>query len=267
MLMLLQVGSSSRQPEPEQRHCLPFYIPTNFLRDPPPPNMNFLEGPPPMSPLPPRNMNFSGDLPPPNMNYVEGPPPTPSWGMTPEGFFLPQNAYAPPAVSYYQPLPEPLEVITRRSSGLYPPPGITIGFPLNREGYAPAPPPPPEPRVRSKVTIKPPPGSEGTSTSAPKQPEQSVPSRATTTSAPPASEGCSSSSARVPTFQWPPTAEEDAFFTEKLYGPSRRRRLPVFQDICPDDETSQPPPPPTSQHPPSPPPRTSQEPPRSRREP
>ncbi|TVU46815.1 hypothetical protein EJB05_06384 [Eragrostis curvula] len=40
------------------------------------------------------------------------------------------------------------------------------------------------------------------------------------------------------TFAWPPTAEEDASIAQQLYGPSTgaRRRLPVFQAICPEEE-------------------------------
>ncbi|KAK3147083.1 hypothetical protein QOZ80_3BG0277860 [Eleusine coracana subsp. coracana] len=39
------------------------------------------------------------------------------------------------------------------------------------------------------------------------------------------------------TFTWPPTAEEDAIITQKLYGPTTgaRRRLPVFEAICPGE--------------------------------
>uniref|UniRef100_A0A6V7QQX5 C3H1-type domain-containing protein n=1 Tax=Ananas comosus var. bracteatus TaxID=296719 RepID=A0A6V7QQX5_ANACO len=36
------------------------------------------------------------------------------------------------------------------------------------------------------------------------------------------------------TFAWPPSEEEDEYITRVLYGPSSRRRLPVFADICPE---------------------------------
>ncbi|XP_020104341.1 mRNA decay activator protein ZFP36-like [Ananas comosus] len=36
------------------------------------------------------------------------------------------------------------------------------------------------------------------------------------------------------TFAWPPSEEEDTYITRVLYGPSSRRRLPVFADICPE---------------------------------
>jgi hypothetical protein len=36
-------------------------------------------------------------------------------------------------------------------------------------------------------------------------------------------------------FTWPPTADEDASFAQQLYGPTARRRLPVFEAICPEE--------------------------------
>ncbi|XP_008811573.1 zinc finger CCCH domain-containing protein 9-like [Phoenix dactylifera] len=36
-----------------------------------------------------------------------------------------------------------------------------------------------------------------------------------------------------PSFIWPPTQEEEAYINQVLYGPSQRRRLPVFCEICP----------------------------------
>ncbi|KAK3151767.1 hypothetical protein QOZ80_3AG0250270 [Eleusine coracana subsp. coracana] len=43
--------------------------------------------------------------------------------------------------------------------------------------------------------------------------------------------------AATTTFTWPPSAEEDAIITQRLYGPTTgaRRRLPVFEAICPEE--------------------------------
>ena len=41
------------------------------------------------------------------------------------------------------------------------------------------------------------------------------------------------------TFRWPPTAEEAAAIEAVLYGPSIKKRLPVFKEISPDDDANQ----------------------------
>ncbi|XP_066320425.1 leucine-rich repeat extensin-like protein 5 [Miscanthus floridulus] len=279
-MLLLQAGSSSRQPAPGQWQGVG------------PPNIQIHPQQGPEFPYP-----FNFHLPPgfripPNMNSqllqvgpecpIPVPPPTPPPWVGP-GFGAelrvqlgppvrgPVHLYGSPAL--YPPPGVTTMVIPRRSSGLYPPPGVTIRHPPTSNGD---PPPPPEQPARTRVTITAPPASEGPRQPEATPPEQTVQSKVTI-KAPPAGEGSSSSPSkqreqpetrpsqpvplplpRVPTFWWPPSAEEDALFTERLHGPSRRsRRLPVFEDICPGDEPSQPPPPPpppTSQPPLPPPP-------------
>ena len=40
----------------------------------------------------------------------------------------------------------------------------------------------------------------------------------------------------VQTFCWPPTMEEIVAIEAVLYSPSTRNRLPVFKEICPNDD-------------------------------
>ena len=35
-------------------------------------------------------------------------------------------------------------------------------------------------------------------------------------------------------FVWPPTAEQDAYFTQYLYISYNKKRLPIFKEICLD---------------------------------
>ncbi|KAG0550919.1 hypothetical protein BDA96_01G379000 [Sorghum bicolor] len=278
-----EAGSSSRQAAPGQWQggCPPniqiqpqqgpeFHFPFNFH-------------PPPGFRIPP-NMNFQRLQVGPECQIPVPPPTPPLWGVPTFGAGLrlqlgpavrgPVQLYGSP--SSYPPFEVTTMVLPRRSSGLYPPPGVTIRHPPTSNGDSP--PPPLEQPARTRVTITAPPASEG-----PRQPEampleQSVQSKITI-KAPAAGEGSSSSPpkqpeqletrpsqpvplSRVPAFRWPPIAEDDALFTEWLHGRRRRtRRLPVFEDICPDDGTSQPPPLPSQAPPPPPPPPTSPPPP------
>jgi hypothetical protein len=134
----------------------------------------------------------------------------------------PSYTYAPamvtiPPVVYYPPY-------GMMRSPVYPPPGITIRHP----GGSPAPPPR---RSETTVVIRAPPVvDEAAGTSAPKQPAETPPV--------------------APDEQPKPASGQESFVLEVLYGPrtSGRPRLPVFRDICPDDdEAGQAPPPP---HPP-----------------
>ncbi|RCV44555.1 hypothetical protein SETIT_9G383600v2 [Setaria italica] len=140
--------------------------------------------------------------------------------------FAPAMVTIPPAV-YYPPY-------GIRRPGVYPPPGITIRHP---DG-SPAPPPR---RSETPIVIRAPPADEA-GTSAPKQTETPppLPPPEQPETPPPAPE------------QPEPTSGQESFVLEVLYGPSTsaRPRLPVFRDICPDDEAGQapPPPPPCARH-------------------
>ncbi|PUZ40890.1 hypothetical protein GQ55_9G458600 [Panicum hallii var. hallii] len=156
------------------------------------------------------------------------------------GQWLPYYTYGPPMVSIHP-------------AGLYgglfdirrhPPSGVNITHPDGTPLQLPRPPPPPPPRG-STVVIAPPPAPEQPETQppppAPEQPE---------TPPPPPQEPSAQ------TFCWPPTAEETAAIEAVLYGPSTSgwNRLPVFKEICPDDDANQalPPPPPPPPAPPCP---------------
>ena len=155
----------------------------------------------------------------------------------------PHYTYAPPMVAIH-----PAELYggvfdIRRN----PPSGVNIthpdGTPLQLPQRTPTLPQPPR---GSRVVIAPPP--------APEQPvmQQPLPSaleKPETLPQPPAMEHPEMpppppQEPSAQTFRWPPTAEEAAAIEAVLYGPSTKKRLPVFKEICPDDDANQAPPPP-----------------------
>ncbi|KAG2540418.1 hypothetical protein PVAP13_9NG552300 [Panicum virgatum] len=128
----------------------------------------------------------------------------------------------------------------------HPPSGVNITHPDGTPLQLPQRPPTlPQPPRGSRVLIAPPPAPEQPVTQPPLPP---APEQAETLPQPPAMEHPETpppppQESSAQTLHWPPTAEEAAAIEDVLYGPSARKRLPVFKEICPDDDANQTPPP------------------------
>ncbi|KAJ1296915.1 hypothetical protein BS78_01G338300 [Paspalum vaginatum] len=144
---------------------------------------------------------------------------------------------APPYLTYTTPMatidPAPLYAqpgVNTGTPGVYPPRGVTIRPP---PGYSEGPLAPEQP-APNRVTIKAPPASEG-GPSEPKQPETKPPPAPEQPEARPPTPRPEQPAA-PPLYLWPPNQDFAAAIYEGLYRPTDRPRLPVFKELCPDDE-------------------------------
>uniref|UniRef100_A0A0E0D1F1 Uncharacterized protein n=1 Tax=Oryza meridionalis TaxID=40149 RepID=A0A0E0D1F1_9ORYZ len=150
----------------------------------------------------------------------------------------------PPSPPYFAPPPRATPTVSLAG----PPPGFNPKRGLIRRGEAitlpeserPTPPPPPPP-------LPPTPVAQHKRTEFSWPPKTTAPAVTLLTRAPPLSSApkqhpeseappLAPSSAPSPReeFAWPLTDEEDELIINVLYGPTNRRRLPVFRRICPD---------------------------------